>query len=85
MSRIVYWIHYPPWMMLLVAALLLGSMPLVPEPHLFQKIDMLMSGTLVKAVDIFDLIWHSWPTLWLVLRVLTYRHEAAIECRLSDS
>ncbi|RLL54738.1 hypothetical protein D8Y20_02865 [Mariprofundus sp. EBB-1] len=71
MNRIIIWLHYPPMMMLIVAALLLGSMPLVPEPHLFQKINMLMAGTMVKPVDIFDLVWHSWPVLWIVLRIFT--------------
>jgi len=71
MSRIITWLHYPPMMMLIVAALLLGSMPLVPEPHLFEKIDMLMAGTLVKPIDIFDLLWHSWPVVWILLRILT--------------
>jgi len=73
MKRVVVWLHYPPWLMLVAAALLLGSMPLVPEPHLFEKWHMLMDGTLVHAMDIFDLFWHSWPILWLILRVLTLK------------
>ncbi len=71
MSRIISWIHYPPLMILIVAAAFLGSMPLVPEPHLFQKFDMLIAGTLVKPIDIFDLFWHSWPIIWIVLRIVT--------------
>jgi len=73
MKRIVACLHYPPWLMLVAAALLLGSMPMVPEPHLFEKWRMLMDGTLVHTMDIFDLFWHSWPILWLVLRVLTLK------------
>jgi len=71
MNRIISWIHYPPLMMLIVAAVFLGSMPVQPEPHLFQKFNMLMAGTLVKPVDIFDLFWHSWPIIWIALRLLT--------------
>jgi len=71
MNRIISWIHYPPLMILIVAAAFLGSMPLVPEPHLFQKVDMLMAGSLVKPIDIFDLFWHSWPIIWIALRILT--------------
>jgi len=68
--------------MLLIAAVLLGSMPLTPEPHLFEKVRMLLDGTLVKPTDIFDLFWHSWPILWIVLRVLT--PGAAGQCKIPD-
>jgi len=71
MKRIVVWLHYPPWLMLVAAALILGSMPMVPEPHLVQKMKMLLAGELVHVVDIFDLFWHGWPALWLLLRLLT--------------
>jgi len=68
--------------MLIVAAVLLGIMPVVPEPHLFEKVRMLMIGTLVKPVDIVDLFWHSWPILWIILRLLT--PAAAGQCRIPD-
>jgi len=57
-------------------------MPITPEPHLFEKIHMLMDGTLVKPVDMFDLFWHSWPILWIVLRLLT--PGAGGQCRIPD-
>jgi len=68
--------------MLMVAALLLGAMPLTPEPHLFEKLRMLMDGTLVKPVDIFDLFWHSWPLLWIALRLLTSGADSA--CQVAE-
>ncbi|HBQ36853.1 MAG TPA: RND transporter [Rhodobacteraceae bacterium] len=46
-------------------ALLLGLSPFVPEPHIWQKLKMLMDGTLVKPLDIFDLLFHGLP--WLIL------------------
>lgn len=82
MSRFLGWLHCPSMGMLIIAALLLGSLPITPEPHLFEKVRMLMDGTLVKAVDIFDLFWHSWPILWIVLRLLT--PNAAGQCRIAD-
>ena len=82
MKRIAAWLHCPSMTMLVVAALMLGAMPITPEPHLFEKVRMLMDGTLVKSVDIFDLFWHSWPILWIVLRLLT--PGAAGACRVPD-
>ncbi len=71
MKRFLSWLHCPPMGMLLIAAVVLGAMPLKPEPHLVEKIRMLMDGALVRPVDIFDLFWHGWPILWIVLRLLT--------------
>jgi hypothetical protein len=82
MKRFASWLHCPSMGMLIVAALLLGAMPITPEPHLFEKIHMLMDGTLVKPVDMFDLFWHSWPILWIVLRLLT--PGAGGQCRIPD-
>jgi len=56
-----------PLLPLAIGALFLGLAPFMPEPHLFEKAKMLMAGTLTKPVDIFDLIWHLWlPVLLLV-------------------
>jgi len=82
MKTIISWLHCPSMGMLIIAALLLGSLPVTPEPHLFEKVRMLMDGTLVKPVDMFDLFWHSWPILWIALRLLT--PGAAGQCKISD-
>ncbi len=82
MKRFISWLHCPSMGMLIIAALLLGSLPVTPEPHLFEKVRMLLDGALVKPVDIFDLFWHSWPILWIVLRLLT--SGAACQCRIAD-
>ena len=58
-----------PMSILVVAALLLTFAPFVPEPHLWQKLKMLADGTLVKPIDIFDLFWHSWPVILLVIKI----------------
>lgn len=49
----------------LIAALFLGLAPFVPEPHVWEKLKMLASGTLVRPIDIFDLVLHGAP--WVVL------------------
>ncbi|MFN7224352.1 MAG: RND transporter [Paracoccaceae bacterium] len=49
----------------LIAALTLGLAPFVPEPHVVEKLRMLVQGVLVKPVDIGDLALHGLP--WLIL------------------
>lgn len=58
-----------PLVPLIMLALLLGLAPFVPEPHLFEKVRMLMDGTLVKPVDIFDLLMHASPIVLLALKL----------------
>ncbi len=53
------------WPMAILLALTLGLAPFVPEPHLFEKLRMLVHGQLVQPMDIFDLFLHLSP--WLVL------------------
>lgn len=50
-------------------ALLLGLAPFYPQPHLVEKLGMLMAGTLTGALDIFDLVWHTWPLALLACRI----------------
>ncbi|MFN5996833.1 MAG: RND transporter [Paracoccaceae bacterium] len=54
-----------PLTILILAALTLGLAPFVPEPHIWEKLKMLVAGDLVKPVDIFDLLMHAAP--WLLL------------------
>ena len=49
--------------------LLFGFAPFYPEPHLGEKLRMLLAGTLKRPIDIFDLIWHTWPFALLAYRV----------------
>ena len=55
---------------LLPIVLLLGLAPFFPQPHIVEKLRMLMAGTLEKPVDIFDLFWHSWPFVLLAYRIV---------------
>ncbi len=60
-----------PTAILILFALLMGLAPFVPEPHLFEKVRMLLQGTLSRPVDIFDLVFHLFPALLLVVKLLT--------------
>lgn len=64
-------INQLPLSFLLILALTLGLAPFVPEPHLLEKIRMLLRGTLHKPLDIFDLLMHGLPVLLLLLRLGT--------------
>ena len=60
--------RYLPYRLLVPVALILGLAPLRPEPHLVEKIRMLVGGTLHRPIDIFDLFLHGTPALLLVVR-----------------
>ena len=60
-----------PLPFLIVLSLFLGLAPFFPEPHIVEKIRMLMSGELSKMIDIFDLFLHGTPWLLLLLKLTT--------------
>lgn len=55
---------------LIPLALLLGLAPFFPQPHLIEKLGMLLNGTLSRPLDVFDLFWHSWPLALLAWKVI---------------
>lgn len=55
-----------PWPILVLACLTLGLAPYSP-PHIWEKLQMLFRGTLVKPLDWFDLVMHGIP--WILLLV----------------
>lgn len=54
-----------PLNLLLLACLTLGLAPFFPEPHIWEKLKMLLAGNLRKPIDIFDILMHGVP--WLIL------------------
>lgn len=53
------------WPLVLLLVLGLGLAPFWPEPHLWQKLRLLVAGELVRPLDVFDLALHAAP--WLLL------------------
>jgi len=49
-------------------AVFLGAAPITPEPHLVEKLRMLVQGQLVRPLDMFDLAMHGAPIVLLVLK-----------------
>jgi hypothetical protein len=65
----VKWIDEIPLGFLVLASLFFGLMPFTPEPHVWEKIKLLMAGNLVKPIDIFDLLMHGTPWVLLVVKL----------------
>jgi hypothetical protein len=70
-QNVLNWIDRQPLLIFVVAALTLGLAPFVPEPHLWEKLKLLMTGSLSRPLDIFDLILHGAP--WVLLSIKLYR------------
>ena len=66
MKKLLNNIHTIP---LAIAALFLGLAPFMPEPHLWEKLKMLLDGSLSKPIDIFDLFMHGTPLVLLTLKL----------------
>ena len=72
------WLDKIPLYMLLIAALTLGLAPFLPQPHVLEKLQMLLAGTLTTPIDIFDLLLHGTPFVLLALKLLRkYTTKAA--------
>ena len=65
-----------PMLPLAVAAVFMSLAPFSPEPHLLEKSRMLMNGELIKPIDIFDLFWHSFLIILLVIRLVRSKTQS---------
>ena len=65
------WLDSIPYIYIIPLAILLALAPFSPEPHLWEKLKMLFAGTLVRPIDIFDLLLHGTPLLVLIMKVLS--------------
>lgn len=65
------WLDRIPLAVIAVVAVVLGLAPFVPEPHLWEKLKMLATGTLIRPIDVFDLLWHGSPLLLLALKIVS--------------
>lgn len=63
------WIEQIPFPLLILVAAWMGVAPITPEPHLVEKMRMLLQGVLTRPLDIFDLFIHAAPLALLALRV----------------
>jgi hypothetical protein len=59
-----------PLFLLIVLCLTLGLAPFTPEPHVWQKLKMLVAGDLTELLDILDLALHGTPWLLLIMKLV---------------
>jgi len=68
------WLDKIPMTAMIIAALVLGLAPVVPEPHLWQKLKMLAYGALSQPIDIFDLIMHASVPVLVGVKLFRGKH-----------
>jgi hypothetical protein len=64
------WLDSLSYGTLVPIAILLGLAPFRTQPHLFEKLGMLAQGTLVRPLDIFDLILHATPIVVVLIKLV---------------
>jgi hypothetical protein len=62
-----------PFSALIFVAILMLLAPFKPMPHVLEKLIMLKNGTLTRPMDLFDLFFHLFPTIILLLKIYS-RH-----------
>jgi hypothetical protein len=63
------WVERIPLRWHVVLAVYLLVAPVLPEPHLVEKVRWLLEGTLHRPLDIFDLLFHLVPAVLLAMRL----------------
>jgi len=58
-----------PWGLVILACLTLGLAPFSP-PHIWEKLQMLAKGQLVRPIDWFDFVLHGTPWAILILKAI---------------
>jgi hypothetical protein len=58
-----------PWTLLILVCLTLGLAPFNP-PHIWEKLQMLFQGKLVRPLDWFDLVLHGTPWVLLIVKAI---------------
>jgi len=59
-----------PYPVLIFAAVLMLLAPFRPMPHVVEKLMMLKQGMLRRPIDIFDLVFHLFPSILLLFKVI---------------
>ena len=62
-----------PYPVLIVFTIMMLAAPIRPMPHVVEKIIMLTNGTLTRPVDVFDLVFHLFPLILLILKFIKDR------------
>lgn len=68
MAEINKFITNIPLSMVIILCLTIGLAPFNP-PHIWEKLQMLAKGQLVKPIDWFDLFLHGTPWILLIIKI----------------
>jgi hypothetical protein len=68
-KRFLTWLDDLPMALLLAVAILAAVVPVIPEPHLWEKLKLLATGELVRPIDILDLLLHGGPLLLVLFKL----------------
>ncbi len=71
------WLEKIPLGPLVLAAVFLALAPFRPQPHLWEKLGMLMEGRLTQGMDMFDLLWHSSLLILVLLKLVLAKRKTA--------
>jgi hypothetical protein len=66
---VLIWLDRLSWIWLLPLAAWLAVAPITPEPHLVEKLRLLIQGELTRPLDVFDLAMHATPLLLVALKL----------------
>jgi hypothetical protein len=61
------------WSLLVLFAVVMAFAPFGKTPHLLEKWNMLMEGTLKKPIDIFDFFLHLSPFFLMAIKYFSER------------
>ncbi|OGR22000.1 MAG: RND transporter [Desulfobacula sp. RIFOXYA12_FULL_46_16] len=59
-----------PYSVLIIFTVMMLLAPLKPMPHVVEKILILKNGMLHRPIDIFDLFFHLFPLILLILKIV---------------
>jgi len=63
------WLEKIPYSLLILVSVFMLLAPFWPMPHVVEKLLMLKNGNLKRPLDIFDLFYHTLPTIILFIKL----------------
>lgn len=59
------------WLTAILLCATLGLAPFVPEPHIWEKLKMIVAADPVAWIDAFDVVFHGLPWMLLILKAIS--------------
>ena len=76
MKTFLSWLDRAPLFWLIALTVWMAGAPFTPEPHLVEKVRMLLQGTLTRPLDVFDLFIHAAPMGLLAVKLARRQKKA---------